>query len=72
MSDKLHPTELELHKALCNFCNQAGDPFEPTSKWDEHVNRSFKRLCAAYNEWHGHLIETGRNPFAHIKDEPIR
>jgi hypothetical protein len=44
--------EAALDKALCNFCNQAGDPFEPASKWDDFVCRAFGDLCVAYDEWY--------------------
>ena len=42
----------EIDGALCNYCNQVGDPFEPPSDWDETCERSFRRLCDAYNDWH--------------------
>lgn len=38
-----------LDRALCNFCNGAGDEFLP-SLWREEVKRAFAELCAAYNE----------------------
>lgn len=44
--------EKELDKALCNFCNQVGDPFKPASQWDDMVLRAFGRLSKAYNEWY--------------------
>ena len=44
--------ERELHRALCNFCNQAGDPFEPVATWDDFVWKSIRRLSKAYNEWY--------------------
>lgn len=44
--------EAALDQALCNFCNDAGDPFEPVSLWDDSVKRAFRVLCDAYNEWY--------------------
>lgn len=42
----------EIDGALCNYCNQVGDPYDPPSEWDESCEAAFKRLCHAYNEWH--------------------
>lgn len=42
----------EIDGALCNYCNQVGDPYDPPSKWDATCEESFKRLCEAYNAWH--------------------
>lgn len=42
----------EIDGALCNYCNQVGDPYDPPSEWDESCKHSFKRLREAYNEWH--------------------
>ena len=39
----------DLDGALCNFCNQVADPFEPVSKWDEFVRNAFIELARAYN-----------------------
>lgn len=53
-----HPSEHELWAALCNFCNNAGDPFEPASQWDESVWDNLRRLSKAYNEWHIYMKQT--------------
>lgn len=42
----------EINGALCNYCNQVGDPYDPPSDWDETCRHSFESLCEAYNEWH--------------------
>jgi len=60
---EIHPTEIELNKALCNFCNAADDEWTP-SKWAEETRRNFVRLCKAYNDWYVFMKETGRDPFA--------
>ena len=41
-----------LDRALCNFCNQVGDPFEPVAKWNSYVERGFRQLSDAYNVAH--------------------
>lgn len=48
----MNEQEDALDKALCNFCNEASDPFEPASQWDDNVRRAFDNLCKAYNEWY--------------------
>ena len=42
----------DIAGALCDYCNQVGDPFDPPSKWDEYCERSFVNLCKVYNDWH--------------------
>lgn len=42
----------EIDGALCNYCNQVGDPYDPPSEWDKTCEHAFQRLCEAYNEWH--------------------
>lgn len=42
----------EIDGALCNYCNEASDPYDPPSQWDESCEASFRRLCEAYNAWH--------------------
>jgi hypothetical protein len=59
---KIHPSEIELNKALWSFCNGAGDEWTP-SKWAEETTRNFERLCKAYNEWCVFLKATDRDPF---------
>jgi hypothetical protein len=49
---ELTEQERRLDRALCCFCNQAGDPFQPASQWDEYVRRDLAELAAAYNEWY--------------------
>ena len=44
--------EAALDAALCNFCNNVGDPYEPVSRWEDGVERSFYVLRDAYNEWY--------------------
>jgi hypothetical protein len=63
----MNKQEAALHRALCNFCNEAGDPFEPASQWDDNVRHAFGRLCDAYNEWYKTKItpedsQSGRRP----------
>jgi hypothetical protein len=48
----MNEQEAELDAALCNFCNQVGDPFEPASQWNDYVWMAFGRLSKAYNEWY--------------------
>lgn len=50
--------EAALDRALCNFCNQAGDPFEPASQWDDLVWRAFGNLRVAYDEWYKTKVST--------------
>jgi hypothetical protein len=45
-------TEIELDKALCNFCNNADDPIADVNLWSASVRRDFVDLCKAYNEWY--------------------
>lgn len=42
----------EIDGALCNYCNQVGDPYDPPSHWDKTCKHAFQRLCEAYNAWH--------------------
>ena len=42
----------DIDAALCNYCNQVGDPYDPPSEWNESCVASFRHLCDAYNEWH--------------------
>lgn len=42
----------EIDGALCNYCNEVSDPYDPPSDWDESCKHSFERLCEAYNDWH--------------------
>lgn len=42
----------EIDGALCNYCNEVGDPYDPPSEWDASCEASFKHLCDAYNTWH--------------------
>ena len=53
--------ERDLDRALCNFCNQASDPFEPASLWDEFVRRDLSKLCSAYNKWYVELTTRHRS-----------
>jgi len=41
-----------IDSALCNYCNEASDPYDPPSSWDKSCEYAFKRLCEAYNDWH--------------------
>ena len=49
---ELTEQEKALDRALCNFCNQASDPFPPASQWDEYVRKDLAELCLAYSEWY--------------------
>lgn len=42
----------EIAGALCNYCNQVGDPYNPPSKWDASCKAAFKHLREAYNAWY--------------------
>lgn len=42
----------EIDGALCNYCNQVSDPYDPPSEWNATCEASFRRLCEAYNSWH--------------------
>ena len=50
------PEEKELDRALCNFCNDATDAYEPVDQWNDSVLLNLKALCAAYNNWYGAKI----------------
>jgi hypothetical protein len=50
--EKLEAIVDGIDGALCNYCNQVGDPFDPPSKWDDYCNRAFEDLCNAYDNWH--------------------
>ena len=45
-------TEVALDRALCNFCNDVSDRFDPVDVWNESVQHSFLDLCKAYNDWY--------------------
>jgi hypothetical protein len=38
---------IALNRALCNFLNEAGDPFEPVDMWRDSTWRAVKRLSEA-------------------------
>lgn len=63
MSRELDKSEIELNKALCNFCNGAADPYGPASEWNDSVYRSLGKLSMAYNEWYKWLKADARDPF---------
>jgi DNA replication initiation complex subunit (GINS family) len=52
VEDNMTPQERDLHAALCQFCNEAGDPFTPASEWNENVEHAFGVLCKAYDAWY--------------------
>lgn len=53
-------TEDELDEALCNFCNDAKDAYEPVDQWNDVVQESFRQLCVAYNNWYKEHVWDGR------------
>jgi hypothetical protein len=53
MVTKWTAEEIELDRALCEFCNSAADHGLPMKAGELARWQSFKELCSAYNEWYG-------------------
>lgn len=51
-TDDITDEEKKLDAALCDFLNQASDPFTPVSQWEDYVWTNFVALSKAYNEWY--------------------
>ena len=49
----------EIDGALCQYCNEVNDPYDPPSEWKSGVRSAFRCLCDAYNLWHVRNKEIG-------------